>query len=79
MATIVKNISTDEKYILVGVGFGAYKTSKSSVFIANQLPKSEEGEEAMAALCDKNGKIKWVDSSQIEIVEIDGREINTVI
>lgn len=72
MATIVKQLTTDKNFILVGTGFAAYKTSKPSTFIANRIPKSDEGKIRMIAVCDKQGKVKWMHTDEIKIINIDG-------
>lgn len=72
MVTIVKHITTDKKYILIGAGFAAYKTSKPATFIANRVPISDEGEISMVAVCDENGKIEWLNTDEIKVVKVDG-------
>ena len=71
MSIIVKQIATNEKFILIGTGFAAYKTSKSSTFIANRVPKSDEGEFQMVAVCDETGKISWMKTEEIKVVKIN--------
>lgn len=72
MLTIVKQITTDKNFILIGTGFAAYKTSKPSTFIANRVPKADQGEIPMVAVCDESGEITWMKTDEIKIVEIDG-------
>lgn len=79
MATIVKHLPSNKHYVLIGAGFGAYKSSRPTVFIANHVPKLDEGEITMAAVCDEIGKIKWVNSEEIEIIEVDGVSPNKLL
>ena len=72
MANIVKHLLTGKNYILIGTGFAAYKTANHTHFIANRISKPEEGEITMVAVCDENGHLSWLNSDEIEIVEIDG-------
>jgi hypothetical protein len=72
MVTIVKHINTGKKYILIGAGFAAYKTSKPPTFIANRLPKSDEEEISMVAVCDENGEIEWLSTDEFKVVKVDG-------
>ena len=70
--TIVKEITTDKNFTLIGTGFAAYKTSKPSTFIASRVPKADQGEIPMVAVCDESGEIRWMKTAEIKIVEIDG-------
>ena len=72
LLTIVKQIANDKKFILIGTGFGAFKTSNPSTFRVNRLPKPDEGVIPMVAVCDENGEIKWMKTNEIKIVNIDG-------
>ncbi|WBW99642.1 hypothetical protein [Oceanirhabdus sp. W0125-5] len=72
MKTIVKQITTDKNFILVGTGFAAYKTSKPSTFMVNRLPRADEGVIPMVAVCDESGNIKWMKTNEIMIISIDG-------
>lgn len=79
MVTIVKHITTDKNYILIGAGFAAYKTSKPSTFIANRVPVSDEGQISMVAVCDENGKIQWLNTDEIKVVEVDGTSPHNIL
>ncbi|WBW95686.1 hypothetical protein [Oceanirhabdus sp. W0125-5] len=72
MLTIVKQIATDKNFILIGTGYGAFKTSNPSTFRVNRLPKADEGVIPMVAVCDDNGVIKWMKTKEIKIVNING-------
>ncbi len=71
MVTIVKQITTNKNFILIGTGFAAYKTSKPSTFTANRVPTVDQGEFPMVAVCDENGTISWMKTDEIKIIEID--------
>ncbi|HBE68773.1 MAG TPA: hypothetical protein DDW52_11560 [Planctomycetaceae bacterium] len=60
-------------YLFLGVGFGAYKAMAAGNFLQSFSPIEESDDVGMVALCDRDGNIGWVDYSEVEIIEIDGR------
>lgn len=75
MGIIVRDKKTHRKYILLGTGFGAYKAVRPSFFGGNLMPNEEEGTIATVAVCDANGEIIWIDSSKLQVIEVDGIKI----
>ena len=73
MAVIVQHIKSDEKYILLGTGFGAFKATRPSLFFGNLAPAEEAGQVTMVALCNNQGQIGWVHSDELQVVEVDGK------
>lgn len=72
MATIVKHIETGKQYILLGTGFGAYRATRPSLFFGNLAPAEDEGEVSVIFVCNSEGKVGWVQSEEVQVVEIDG-------
>lgn len=79
MAIIVRHLKNGQEYVLLGAGFGAYKASRPSFFGGNLFPNEEEGTYRMVAVSDSNGKINWVYSNDLEVVEVDGVGIRDVL
>ena len=79
MATIVKHKDTGEKYVLLGTGFGAFKATRPGIFFGNLLPQEESGELTMVAVCDRDGRIGWIHSEELTVVEIDGMAPSWII
>lgn len=71
MAIIVEHKELKMKYILIGTGFGIYKTSKPAGFIANRIPKEDLGEMTMVAVCNEQGKIRWFNSEELIVKKVD--------
>ena len=67
MAIIVEQLSTGNEYILVGTALGVDTGNLSSRFLKNWLPDK-------VALCDRDGKIFWLASSEVAVIEIDGEK-----
>lgn len=72
MATKVCYKPNGNIYLLLGVGFGAYKATRPSLFLGDWVPTEDEDEMEMVALCDARGKIGWASSADVQVVEIDG-------
>lgn len=79
MATIVKYQENDGHYILLGAGFGTYKSSRSSTLIGDLFPTENSGERPVVAICDFNGKIAWVYSEKIEVIRVDGKSPSEIL
>ena len=75
MATMVIHQHTGERYILLGTGFGAYQSKKPSWFFGNLMADTEEGQYAMVCVCNKDGKIGWLDSSEVVVESVDGQSV----
>lgn len=67
MAVIVKDTKTEKQYLLIGSGFGAYKSVGPSLLF------QDSGEMAVVAVCNDEGKIGWAKSKEIRVVSIDGK------
>jgi hypothetical protein len=72
MATIVQSKRNGKKYVLLGTGFGAYKSTRPGVFFGNLVPDEQQGQITMAAVCDKDGNVRWTHSDDLTVVEVDG-------
>lgn len=72
MATIVKLKNSDRYGILVGVGYGMFKSSRPGMIFGNMDPHEKSGESEMAAISTAGGDILWCPSDDLTIVSIDG-------
>ena len=73
MATIVKVKGTDQHGILVGVGYGMFKSARPNTLFGDLLPDEKSGDSQMAAVSSASGEILWCESEKLEIVSIDGK------
>lgn len=78
MAIIVRIKDTHKKYILLGTGFGAYKAVRPSLFGGDLIPHEEEGTIRSVAVCDSKGDIIWIDSNNLQVIEVDGVKISEI-
>lgn len=78
MATIVKHNATGKNYCLLGTGFGVYQSSKPNMFLGNWMADVDEGQFAMACVCDSSGRISWVQADDITVFSIDGQNISSL-
>lgn len=72
MATIVRNSENGRSYILIGVGFGMFKSTRPGKFLGDLIPKEESGEARLVAATDASGRIKWFHAKDLEVISIDG-------
>ncbi|MGA1822437.1 MAG: hypothetical protein ACMUIG_07915 [Thermoplasmatota archaeon] len=79
MATVVVYKETGEEYILLGTGFGSYQSKKANWFFGDLIAEVDEGTNPMVCVCDKNGKVGWLESHKVTVVSIDGRKVNELL
>lgn len=79
MAIVVELKDTKDKYILLGTGFGAFKATRPSLIFGNFAPVDENGEMEMVAICNNTGNIGWVQSSEVTVIEVDGKSILDIL
>lgn len=72
MAVKVKYKKNGEIYLLLGVGYGAYKSQFAGTYIQSFQPETEQGEVTMVAVCNREGEIRWADSGEFTVLEVDG-------
>lgn len=79
MAIIVLHKDSGKYYVLLGTGYSFFKDSRPSFFGGVLLPHEEEGETMCAAVCDDQGVINWIQTSEIEVIEVNGIKIKEVL
>lgn len=72
MAVIARVKATGQRAVLIGTGFGAYRSARPSFFFGELAPKEKSGELPVVALCNEDGDVMWVHSKEIEIESVDG-------
>lgn len=75
MATIVRSTKTDERYVLLGAGFGAYQSKKPNWLLGDLAADTDEGCHAMVCVCNADGRIGWLDSEELVVESIDGKPV----
>lgn len=73
MAIIIKSKNSSKNYILLGTGYGLFHSQTGSVLVGDLIPNKQSGNTHAVCACDKNGKIVWLSSDQVEIVSVDGK------
>jgi hypothetical protein len=79
MATIVVHKLTGQHYVLVGTGYSFFKDSRPSFLGGVLFPHQEEGEFMGAAISDEYGVISWVQTIELEVIEVDGIRIGEIL
>lgn len=70
MATIVRDITNDTKYVLLGSGFGVFQSKKPNWFLGNLMADTEEGQYALICVSDSQGEIGWMESRNAEVISV---------
>ena len=73
MAIIVHHVGLKSDFVLVGSGFGAYRSTQKLSILAGFLAEEQYGEFPAVLLCDAEGLLRWAKSTDVEVVSIDGR------
>lgn len=72
MATIVLHKPTNQKYVLVGAGFGTYKSSMPGLFGA-ATPVEDAQSFCVLSVCGADGSVGWLRSDEVTVVTVDGK------
>lgn len=78
MATVVKHTDSRNKYILLGSGFGAYQSNKPNLLFGEYMFDIDEGQYAMVCVCDSEGKVGWIESSNVVVETVDGQAVQSL-
>lgn len=73
MATIVQHKESGERFVLLGTGLGMTATARPSLLFGVLSPAEEESVTTAVAVCDGTGAIRWVRSSSLTVVSVDGK------
>jgi hypothetical protein len=79
MATVVRSKTNHREYVLLGTGFGAYQSKKPNWFFGDLIADTAEGQFAMVCVCDSKGSVGWLESSDIQVVSVDGQALTDII
>ena len=79
MATIVRHTESGQQYILLGSGFGAFQSKKPNWLFGDLLADTSEGSYAMVCVCSSDGKIGWLESSEVIVERVDGEPVNSLL
>ena len=72
MATLLRHKETGERFVLVGTGLGASATARPGLLFGNVAPVEEESMTTAVAVCDASGTIRWIRSSSLTVLSVDG-------
>jgi ribosomal protein S27AE len=75
MATIVLHKPSQVKYLLLGTGYGVYRSRLPGVIGGSLFPQTDEGEIPVAAVCDRSGNMLWLLTEELLVLEVDGKPV----
>ena len=73
MATIVESSFHNQRYVVVGSGFGMWEQTNPHWFFGNAAPVEKGGTVSVICVADRQGQISWIDASVLRVVSIDGQ------
>ncbi len=79
MATVVMHKETGKHYILIGVSYSYFKDSRPGILGGNLFPYEEEGEFDVVAVCGDKGKIEWIQTKELSVIEVDNEKPNDIL
>ena len=79
MATIVQHTETGEQYVLLGSGFGMFQSKKPNWLLGNLAADVEGAECALVCVCDSAGLIGWLDSTEVNVISVDGKPVRELL
>jgi len=72
MPTIVQMKDSKAHAILIGVGYGMFRSSHPSPLLGNLFASRETGDAEMAAISTASGEILWCHTDDLTVVSVDG-------
>ncbi|MDF1665162.1 MAG: hypothetical protein P1V97_25595 [Planctomycetota bacterium] len=75
---IVKHKNTQLSFVLLGTGYGHAQTSMPSAVFGHVYPDETEETHVMLCICDGHGEIAWCPSEELEVVSVDGVDIQAL-
>ena len=78
MATIVKH-KDGGHYIVVGFGYGLFRSSKPDFFFGSASSDDRQGDAAYLAVADYKGGIGMMRLEDCMVIEVDGKKPGDII
>lgn len=79
MATIVRRTTTDEHFVLLGTGLGAYMAAKPHWLFGRLGTEEDSDVLPVVAVATAEGEVRWVAAEEIEVVSVDGQRPRDLI
>lgn len=79
MAVIVRHTESGSRYVFLGGGYGAWSSSRPSVWFGSARPDERSGDMRVALVCDENGHVAWVESECLVVESVDGHHPSTIL
>ena len=79
MPTIVVHNKTQEQYIVIGTGLGAYQMFKRSRLTGLVVGPGERHEIADIAVSNATGEIVWLSADEVTVLTVDGESPASIL
>ena len=79
MAILVQHLESQQVFVLIGTGYGAYRSTRPSLLGGSLFPYEDSGEIPVAAVSNEFGVIQWIYTQDLKVIEIDGVKIEEIL
>lgn len=79
MAIIMIHTSTRRNFILVGTGYGVYRSESPSAVGGSLFPNIEQGEIPKVCVSDEEGMLHWFDPQELRVMSVDGMHVKNLL
>ena len=78
MSIVVKHVSTEKLYVLLGCGRSEFQSMQPGNFGGSLKPDIRQGADEVICVSDEEGKIHWFDSTEFVVISSNGQPISKV-
>ncbi len=79
MATIVKRRNSDECFVLLGAGLGAYSGGRVEWLYGTIDAEDDSTVISVVAVSTPSGDIRWIPSDELTVISVDGRSPQEIL
>ena len=72
MTTIVTDIEKGGRYLLLGGGYASDRIERPHIIFGQMAPNVDENQHSLVLVANEQGRIGWVQVSQLRVISVDG-------
>lgn len=79
MAIIVEYTKSENRYILLGAGYGQWAMARPNRVLGDLFASDKTGDTHLLCVCDGDGSVYWMGPEDARIVSVDGEAPERVL
>ena len=79
MATVVEDTESGHRFVVIGAGYGMFKSARPGLILGDLVPNVAQGNVSVLAVCDADGHVGWLPTSRARVVSVDGASPGEVL